>query len=484
MRYKRAAVHAGLPLLAMSMVAWSAPAAAQTTAAERAAEAEQRPQAGLREDAREVAEQAEAIQAVEALLRQAEAAQQRGDCPAYEAALVEIHQWTDFFVPGGRHGRNMQYDRAVPSETQNEHLNWRGRIEAAGCPLGSASAQQAATGNFIIGGSIGSGQIKLPQAFEGFVERNGDEVPANVSRRTTDFVSYNPFIGFLVDDRPLIIELSHTEGDSESVFDIEPLIRSGAPYAGSSPGLSTGFSAFEGFSGNGYSEYHSQSVTTTWHIGGEWAPVRDIRFRGSYNRAVRAPNIIELFSPNMGVGLDVFGEVSNTETDHLMQGGVSGTAGGGFNFNFLNVRQFSLDETRVSAGLLGRVGADLAPNVSIEFTIAGGLSHSWRDFSLIETNTINFGPDAPGFTHSFTESDHGFGAFARGGATIVLDLTDNFSVFARGRLALNTEAVAPFTPGDGDAVLAGQRAGIATDETKSGSIELGIEVTFGPGSGW
>ena len=43
--------------------------------------------------------------------------------------------------------------------------------------------------------------------------------------------------------------------------------------------------------------------TDTWKIQAELAPIRDIRFRGSYNRAVRAPNIAELFSPQF-IGLD------------------------------------------------------------------------------------------------------------------------------------------------------------------------------------
>ncbi|HUQ70356.1 MAG TPA: TonB-dependent receptor, partial [Planctomycetaceae bacterium] len=43
--------------------------------------------------------------------------------------------------------------------------------------------------------------------------------------------------------------------------------------------------------------------TDTYKLSAEFAPVRDIRFRGSYNRAVRAPNIAELFSPPF-VGLD------------------------------------------------------------------------------------------------------------------------------------------------------------------------------------
>lgn len=37
--------------------------------------------------------------------------------------------------------------------------------------------------------------------------------------------------------------------------------------------------------------------TTTWKVAGSWSPIEDIKFRGNYARAVRAPNIAELFSP-------------------------------------------------------------------------------------------------------------------------------------------------------------------------------------------
>jgi outer membrane receptor protein involved in Fe transport len=43
--------------------------------------------------------------------------------------------------------------------------------------------------------------------------------------------------------------------------------------------------------------------TDTYKLALEFAPIRDIRLRGSYNRAVRAPNIQELFAPQF-VGLD------------------------------------------------------------------------------------------------------------------------------------------------------------------------------------
>lgn len=45
-----------------------------------------------------------------------------------------------------------------------------------------------------------------------------------------------------------------------------------------------------------YSDYSTIGTTTAWKVGGEWAPVRDVTFRGTYSKAVRAPNISELFS--------------------------------------------------------------------------------------------------------------------------------------------------------------------------------------------
>lgn len=51
-----------------------------------------------------------------------------------------------------------------------------------------------------------------------------------------------------------------------------------------------------------YSTYNNNETTDTYKVGLEWAPVDDIRFRGSFQRAVRAPNIIELFG-SQGAGL-------------------------------------------------------------------------------------------------------------------------------------------------------------------------------------
>ena len=58
-----------------------------------------------------------------------------------------------------------------------------------------------------------------------------------------------------------------------------------------------------------YSDYKVQAANnpkfnaTTYKFGGSFEPIREIKFRGNYQRAVRAPNIGELFAP-VSTGLD------------------------------------------------------------------------------------------------------------------------------------------------------------------------------------
>ncbi len=46
-----------------------------------------------------------------------------------------------------------------------------------------------------------------------------------------------------------------------------------------------------------YSDYSTAGSTDTYKFEMQYAPIRDLRFRGSYQHAIRAPNIIELFNP-------------------------------------------------------------------------------------------------------------------------------------------------------------------------------------------
>ena len=52
-----------------------------------------------------------------------------------------------------------------------------------------------------------------------------------------------------------------------------------------------------------YSSYSLGFSTNTYKFGVDWSPVQDVRLRGSFARAVRAPNIVELFSIQ-AIGLD------------------------------------------------------------------------------------------------------------------------------------------------------------------------------------
>ncbi len=47
-----------------------------------------------------------------------------------------------------------------------------------------------------------------------------------------------------------------------------------------------------------YSDYSTIDTVSSYAYGLEWAPIEDLRFRGQFQRAVRAPNILELFLGN------------------------------------------------------------------------------------------------------------------------------------------------------------------------------------------
>ena len=48
-----------------------------------------------------------------------------------------------------------------------------------------------------------------------------------------------------------------------------------------------------------YSHYNMAGDTNTYKFGAEYRPIQDVLLRASYNRAVRAPNVQELFAPNV-----------------------------------------------------------------------------------------------------------------------------------------------------------------------------------------
>ena len=53
-----------------------------------------------------------------------------------------------------------------------------------------------------------------------------------------------------------------------------------------------------------YSSYSTDKTTNSYGIGADWAPIREAKVRGSYQQAVRAANVVELF---LGRGYNLFG---------------------------------------------------------------------------------------------------------------------------------------------------------------------------------
>jgi len=47
-----------------------------------------------------------------------------------------------------------------------------------------------------------------------------------------------------------------------------------------------------------YSDYSNAGTTNTYKVSGDWTIIDGIRIRAGYNRAVRAPNVVELFAPS------------------------------------------------------------------------------------------------------------------------------------------------------------------------------------------
>ena len=136
-----------------------------------------------------------------------------------------------------------------------------------------------------------------------------------------------------------------------------------------------------------YSDYSIEAPgspsyqTTTWKVAGNWTPVSGIKIRGGFNRAVRAPNISELFSP-VSTGL------TNLGTDPCAGAGPAGNA------NLAAVCQAQ----GAPAFTIGAIPAPVAGQVNI--TVGGNLNVGPE---TADTYTIGgvFQPEAiPGLTMS------------------------------------------------------------------------------------
>lgn len=70
-----------------------------------------------------------------------------------------------------------------------------------------------------------------------------------------------------------------------------------------------------------YADYTTVGGTFTWNVNGVWAPIPDVRFRGAYAQAIRAPNIAELFDPQQGATFRPNDPCSQSNIDRLIADG-------------------------------------------------------------------------------------------------------------------------------------------------------------------
>lgn len=118
--------------------------------------------------------------------------------------------------------------------------------------------------------------------------------------------------------------------------------------------------------------------TWTWNAGGSWAPVDGFKIRGNYARAVRAPNIAELFTPN------------NTLLTNLAIDPCSGSAPIG------NANLAAVCTAQGGAAFLGLIEND--PAGQVNYTSGGNLlvgpekSNSWKIGGVLQPDFL------PGFS--------------------------------------------------------------------------------------
>ncbi len=70
-----------------------------------------------------------------------------------------------------------------------------------------------------------------------------------------------------------------------------------------------------------YSNYSTVGGVFTYALNGVWAPVQDLRLRGTISRAVRAPNITELFAPPQAGFFNPFDPCDQREINRLLANG-------------------------------------------------------------------------------------------------------------------------------------------------------------------
>ncbi|MEX2151644.1 MAG: TonB-dependent receptor [Steroidobacteraceae bacterium] len=179
-------------------------------------------------------------------------------------------------LPGGIDGNCVPYNPFVPGGITPDQLAY---LHVKGLQLGRINQEIY---NGVVTGDLGAYGFKTPWASDGVQVVFGTEYRRDSLTNNVDPLQEQ---GLLTGSGGPTIGISGSTKVQELFFEGRiPLLQDQA--MAESLSFDTAYR---------YSDY--DAVTTdTYKLGMEWAPVSDIRFRGSYQRAVRAANIVELFT--------------------------------------------------------------------------------------------------------------------------------------------------------------------------------------------
>jgi iron complex outermembrane receptor protein len=163
-----------------------------------------------------------------------------------------------------------------------------GVTQAALDYLRVASSYTVKTTEYIADGSVtgnlGHYGVKIPTAASGMILNVGAEYREEKYDFVPDYIFGN---GFNSGGNGKFTPVHGTFHVSEAFTEMR------LPILDEKPGAYQ-LSAEAGYR---YSSYTSGFNTNTYKFGLEWAPIQDLRIRGGYNRAVRAPSIGDLYTP-------------------------------------------------------------------------------------------------------------------------------------------------------------------------------------------
>jgi len=165
----------------------------------------------------------------------------------------------------------------VPGGITQDQLNY---LQAAGLQIGRITQEIY---NGVVNGDLGVYGVKSPLASDGIQVVFGTEYRRDTLENTVDAIQE---IGGLGGSGGPTIGIDGATKVNELFMEARVPIAQDQAYAESL----TFDTAYR------YSDYGSGVQTDTYKFGLEWAPVADVRLRGSYQRAVRAANIVELFT--------------------------------------------------------------------------------------------------------------------------------------------------------------------------------------------